>query len=77
MAGTTPVITLIEEVPLFIQISKSEFRPIWVHITRLTKSRFINLCFDLGIFGSKGQMMINFEIYTSSKCDSCTQSLFN
>ena len=41
MAGTTLVITLIEEVPSFIQISKQEFRPIWVRIIRLTKSRFI------------------------------------
>ena len=42
MAGTTPVITLTEEVPLFIQISKQEFGLIWVRITRLTKSRFIS-----------------------------------
>ena len=43
MASTTPVITLIEEVPSFIQLSKQEFRPIWVCIIRLTKSRFTSL----------------------------------
>ena len=48
MAGTTPMITLTEEVPLFIQISKQEFEPIWVHITRLTKSHFISLVPSVG-----------------------------
>ena len=42
MADTTLLITVTEEVPLFIQISKREFGPIWVRITRLTKSRFLS-----------------------------------
>ena len=42
VAGITPAITLIEEVSLFIQISKQEFGPIWVRIIRLMKSHFIS-----------------------------------
>ena len=42
VVGTTLVITFIEEVSLFIQISKQEFGPVWVRTIRLTKSRFIN-----------------------------------
>ena len=49
----------------------------WVKGYYSMRNIYNDLCFDLEIFGSKGQIMINFEIYTSSKCDSCTQSLFN
>ena len=42
VVGTTPVITLIEAVPSFIQVSKQEFGPVWARSIRLTKSHFIS-----------------------------------
>ena len=48
MASTTPMTTLIEAVPSFIQISKWEFGPIWAHSIRLTKSHFISLAPSVG-----------------------------
>ena len=52
MAGTTPMITLTEEVPFFIQISKQELEPILVRITQLTKSRFISCILGKEIFSA-------------------------
>ena len=73
MAGTTLVITLIEEVPLFIQISRPEFGPIWVCITRLTKSRFISSTLyvenDIFVLRFEKAVSINFNIQMESNQD--------
>ena len=72
MAGTTPMITLIE-VPSFIQISKQEFGPVWVRIIRLTKSRFISSTLyvenDIFVLRFEKAVSINFNIQMESNQD--------
>ena len=80
MASTTLVITLIEEVPLFIQISKHEFGPIWVRITRLTKSRFISLALSVGklsVSRFEEVVPINFYIQNGVQPRFCSLGLTN
>ena len=42
MAGTTSVTTLEGIVFSSMQVLKREFRPIWIHLTQLTRSRLIS-----------------------------------
>ena len=79
MAGTTPMTTLIEEVPSFIQISKREFGPVWARTIWLTNSRFISLAPSVGngIFVLRFETTVSINFYIQMESNQILQSWLN